>query len=110
MFYIGWHSMLLKKGLILGTALSYGLTALGVGLDIGAADGTGDNTVPHAVPATVLAAATTSVFVSAVYVANMVTGEETRVPPVDRREYVPYLAPPAGRYVYLVGLAKAVPS
>src|SRR5262245_22000147 len=90
-----------KPGLIVGTALSFSLTAFGVGTGIGAADGTGDNTVSHAVGG---ATATNSISVSTVYVANMVTGDEVRMPPRDPREYAAFVYRPASNYIYITGL------
>src|SRR5438094_55332 len=84
LIYGGRHTMMwFRKPVIAGTALSFALTAFGAGRDIGALDGNGDNTVPHTVPASGLATTTTSISVSTVYVANMLTGEEARVPPLD---------------------------
>jgi hypothetical protein len=48
------------------------------------------------------ATTTISVAQAATYIATLVTGEEHAMPPRDRREYVPYLAPAADRYIYIV--------
>jgi len=95
------HMIWFWKPVIAGSALSFALTSFGVGTDIGAADGTGDNTVPHVVGT--VATTTNSISVSAVYVANMVTGDEVRMPPRDPREYAAFVYPPASNYIYITG-------
>ena len=85
-------------------SLGLGVFAFGVGYDIVHHDDA--HTVPR-VPMSVAAsgapATTTTSITATVYIANMLTGDEYRVPPRDHRDYVGYFAPPAGNYVYLVG-------
>ena len=90
--------MMWKKPVLVGTVVSLALTAYGVGTDVGAADGSGDNTVSHTVPVSGIGASTSSnaSFFAVDYVANMLTGDEARMAPQDRREHVPHRAAPAG--------------
>ncbi len=91
-----------SKQLIFGTI---GLVAAGAIRDIVNVED--EHTVPR-VPLSVsasgaLAATTTSYTAAAIYVSNMTTGDEYRVPPRDHREYVGYFAAPADKYIYVVG-------
>jgi hypothetical protein len=63
-----------------------------------------DNTIP-AVPAGFsMAATSTSVSMStAVYIPNLITGDEYRIPPRDPREQMPFVTPPASQYIYKIG-------
>jgi hypothetical protein len=94
--------------------LALGAFTIGVGYDVAATagwtKGDGHDHTPSRVPVSVALvnapATTTTVTVAATYIANLTTGDEYRVPPRDHREYVAYLAPPAEKYVYIVGKAR----